>query len=359
MVPPEFRYPGDLTEHVERAWNSYPFEERLNRRPKPLSPRLVEGILHAAYHATFTREEGRPTQFSLMLIDASDYFERLNDVAMIYPLYSFIKFERALPLSSSEVRRLAPALNPRTSALTCRRIGRSFKLEISGAVDWGSSLHRMNYGPGHRGTFPPEFFVASGLAPGNLTLAIGDDSFLSLRDGAVRELVASEDVLTSELFADALVALRRAVTSELSRPHSEPSYLEQVYLGAYRRILLNVREQRHGGTLIVVPDATSKSRLSSIATMKYAPNRLEEAAVPPSAFRRYRQIGDDYGAALLTRQVWASKRTWPALIDHLVDWQRYHCSWERLHQVGESEVRRHYRESETHRARRALRRASG
>lgn len=321
-----FQYPLELLGFVDRAWKTYEFQQ--NFTPAPPPDGCIASVLEAAYHASFMSEEGRPTRVNLIFASPREYFTRLADVASFPPGLAFLKLEPPRALTTAEIRRLSPALDPRTTAVTCSwSTSESHAVKITGTVTWGSSGYRMNYSTQPYGGGPPANVIVSIVGPGALVVRIGDYDIASLRDGRVSSRSGTEPPPASHQIA----ALRRAVVDRQghSRIDEGNEYLRRAYNAAARRLRWVVREEGHGGCILLVPEEFSADRLASAVALKYAAQSPDDR-IPDRTFRRYRLLGHEPEEHILSSQVWSTRATWGALVDHVVEWQRYYELWDQL-----------------------------
>src|SRR5690242_1295364 len=98
-------YPADLARYVQAHW---PAERALE-----LDPKLFAEALSAAFQASLTAEEARPTRFRLLLTPAA----RLPPEGVPNNGVLRLLFDQSRPMTPDELRRLAPSTAFETSLI--------------------------------------------------------------------------------------------------------------------------------------------------------------------------------------------------------------------------------------------------
>lgn len=268
-------YPPDLARYVEAHWPA------TNPLTVPLP--LLEEALSAAFQASLTAEEARPTRFRLLLTTP----EQLPDSGVPNQGVLRLKFDRTRPLTADELRRLAPAVPFETALIAAH--AEQGKLRIWGvthsgpawlAPTWGGRSIVPNW------TYDPIIHVT---APGQIAVRCAGQLIGALERGLLVD--AALDVFDSNwlptLFArerqaiqDEHAALQAGVASKTAVEHSLIGKVAQQML---RRAIQLVRGARHGGLLLVVDTSNGEAQPLSGLRLKYSLARDE-----PS--RRYRTL---------------------------------------------------------------------
>lgn len=252
-MPRTHAYPPDLGRYVEALWPT--------ETPLSIEPELFEEALSAAFQASLTTEESRPTRFRLLLTAP----ERLPESGVPNQGVLRLKLERTRPLSADELRRLAPAVPFETALIAAWP--EQGKLRIWGvahsgpgwlAPTWGGRSVVPNW------TYDPIIHVT---APGKLAVRCAGKLIGAIERGVLVD--AALDVFDSEwlpaLFAaerEDVRALHAASQATVPSPtHAEHSLVGRIGQHLLRRSIQLIRDQHHGGLLLVVktgPDARSR-----------------------------------------------------------------------------------------------------
>jgi hypothetical protein len=266
-------YPPDLARYVEAHWPP--------ETPMTLSAELLEEALSAAFQASLTLEESRPTRFRLLLTPAAELptSGAPNHGVLRLP------FEHSRPLNPDELRRLAPAV-PFETALIGAHVEdgalRIWGIAHSGpawlAPTWGGRSLVPNW------THDPILHVT---APGQLAVRCAGKLIGAIERGVITG--AMMDVFESEwlpaVFASEREDVRRAHAA-LQASNASPTEVEHSLVGRVgqqmlRRTIQLVRGARHGGMVLIV-DSVAGSNLDAL--------RLKYRIAQDEASHRYRTL---------------------------------------------------------------------
>lgn len=238
-------YPPDLVRYVEAHW---PDDAPALR----LSTALLEEALSAAFQASLTTEEGRPTRFRLLLTPAGELPEHGVPNEGVLRL----RFDRSRALQADELRRLSPAAPFETALIGADAEGdklRIWGLAHSGpawlAPSWGgrSPVPNWTYDPIVHVTGPGKIAVrCAGKLVGAIergllvdtTMDVFDSDWLPARFAREREEVRAEH--------DARQASAPSPTSV------EHSLIGRIGQHLLRRAIQLVRGAAHGGLFLFV-----------------------------------------------------------------------------------------------------------
>jgi hypothetical protein len=275
-MPRAHAYPPDLGRYVEALWP--------RETPLTLEPELLEEALSAAFQASLTTEEARPTRFRLLLTAP----ERLPESGVPNQGVLRLKLERSRLLSADELRRLAPAVPFETALIAA--YPEAGKLRIWGvahsgpgwlAPTWGGRSVVPNW------TYDPIIHVT---APGKLAVRCAGKLIGAIERGVLVD--AALDVFDSEwlpaLFAQEREQIRAEhAASQASAPsptHAEHSLVGKVGQHLLRRTIQLVRDQHHGGLLLFVKVEERKAPAEPRGL------RLKYAFEQDEPSHRYRQL---------------------------------------------------------------------
>jgi hypothetical protein len=273
-------FPIDLIPVIRMRW-------RNRSRPRVIpafrlpSDSVLQHFLETAFHASLLTEEGRRPGFRIALLDADDKGTELQRMHFHNGVRRIV-FESDRPYSVGEVNRLGPAADFTRSIIGARNRGTGANpdLRIWGLLDVGENWYRFVRHEASGGKPPPNALTITSLSPGELSLSIGGTILCTLREGSL-SIPASyalwggplNDFLKSaqsELYREVIGTLNVAKWDE----EGDDDYPHRTYLMFLERILTHVREKRHGGTILMIPDNLSPAdtRMTDRIVVKYACN---------------------------------------------------------------------------------------
>lgn len=255
-----YKYPAHLITTIKSRWARATWT---CRTAAPALPRNHVGeLLDVAFQASLLSEEGRPLQFRIAWCRASDLASDLRLRRRNAP----VPFQNPRPFTVSELVRLAPAVDPRQCLLGVGEAADQ-KLEIWGIVDAGVSW--WEFARGERagslgGSPPPDCFTVGSSQRGAVVVSRAGIVICGLERGAV--VVPTPDVLTTGPFGEFVGAMARefradvltAVQADRYDPSGQDETVpERMFVQFLNRVLDRVHDARHGGILLIVPDAWS------------------------------------------------------------------------------------------------------
>jgi len=267
-------YPPDLARYVREHW---PAGQSLW-----LSHELLSEALSAAYHASLTSEETRPTRFRLLLTPP----ESLPEAGVPNEGVLRLCFDRPRALTPDELRQVAPSAPFETSLIGAHAVGgrlHIWGLAHSGpawlAPSWGGRKSVPNW------TYDP---IVHATGPGLVAVRCAGKMVGALEQGHLVD--AMMDVFESEwlpaMFADVRREVQREHAAAQART-SSPTAVETRLIGGIgqqmlRRTIQLVLGARHGGLILVaeVPPGAPPSALTGLA-LKYR----FAASEPPARYR--------------------------------------------------------------------------
>lgn len=229
----------------------------------PLPPnRLLRQLLETAYLAAAMPEEGRYPQFNVVAIPASKIPEATS-------LGQIWNFENLRPLSVDEIRRLAPAVDFKKSAILTE--WDSKRWYIAGLVDLGSSWARARIGLQYHYHYPQCLFLQVDRI-GRLRVYQGQYLVATLVDGRLERRKVFEFPLA--LHGPAENGLQ-AIWQEIAYPEiEEPREYENFQFIAFWNTLAAlancIAEDAHGGAIVITPAGMTVS--AAALRIKYPQN---------------------------------------------------------------------------------------
>jgi hypothetical protein len=268
-------YPPDLAHYVEAHWPS--------AGGLPLPAKLLNDALAAAFQASLTSEEGRPTRFRLLLTP----LERLAESGAPNRGVLRLRFDHSRSLNADELRRLSPSVAFESSLIGAQ--AEQGKLRIWGvahsgpawlAPTWGGRSLVPNW------TYDPIIHVSG---PGRLAVRCAGKLVGALERGVVVD--AMIDVFESEWLQGLFTDQREEVVAKhahLQAQSASPTLAEHTLVGRVsqhmiRRSIQLIRNARHGGMILVAnTDAEGSDGLHGL-NLKYRFEQDEPA-------RRYQTL---------------------------------------------------------------------
>jgi Probable sensor domain DACNV len=270
-----YSYPSQLTDLVRKVWP----EESLLGLP---SDGLLRQILDTAYHATLLREETRPITFRLILINPEQLPCNGAPPHGLMPLI----FERPRTFNEQEIRRLALAADFYRSLIG---VGYDEKgeLRIWGVTVSGTRWVNAIDGGRYIGAPMPGALIIYGRAPGRLTVYHGPERIATLSNGQIE--AQSFDIFSSGWLPKAWDHARYAFlerifgsANDIASVPIDSGFIGTISQNVLRRTLSQVRNAKHGGTLVFV-----NAELESQFRCEQSPIDFKYIFQPNSARQRY------------------------------------------------------------------------
>jgi len=300
-----FAYPEDLIPRLRKVWRvGRPSKERVLALPRG---RTLRHFLEVAFHASFHTEEQRMIAFRLALITRAAARAEAGS-ASLHQKFDLVEFTIPREFSVGEILRLAPATDL-TKTIICvepapaggpRERG---ALEIWGLIHTGPSWWQFTHGELAIGVPPPNCLAVSSTESGNLTISREGDVLLSLRRGEVATpsgqvlqqgpigafLEGAIESMYTDVCGELCLSQFGATTEEDQQP-------KRFYLGYIERVLFHIREKRHGGTLLIVPDSpgVNDRRFRRRLNVKYPATYDRTWSLLVSALALHRRYFDLY-----------------------------------------------------------------
>jgi hypothetical protein len=248
-----YAYPPDLARFVLDRWTCDP--AALPHEQPPDYAALTQWY-SACYQASLLRDEARSVTFRAILAPPDLFTPDGIPPESVQRL----AFCRSLPLEVSELRRLSVAADTQRSLIGVRQHADG-ALRIWGLVSSGTSWLRDVRGGRRAGARLPSVPVVHVDTPGSIAAYKGLDLIATLRSGRI--FGSRADPFTSawlpECFADfrdELIARHEQARHVTGRPWAplHTRLPREVSDRMTKRAIALLREARHGGTLVFVPD---------------------------------------------------------------------------------------------------------
>lgn len=273
----DFVYPTDLWQplcegmaHIRKqAWFNEPLQFPCESEFKILA--------NIAFQASLLTEEGRRPGFRLVFCNSENTQSLEN--SEFSPL-RVVRFTDPRPFSVAEVNRIAPAADL-TRFLVCVGLAKKGDkaLQLWGLLEVGDNWSKFMRHEVTHGTPPPNFLTIVSSSPGEMSLSVGGDILLMLRGGSISKPVRNPiwdgpiaDFLKPSRARFYQEVIRRVGKSVFDDEGADEDYPQKSYNWFLERILYNVRNIGHGGTIIMVSDILSSKdpRLKDRVLLKYA-----------------------------------------------------------------------------------------
>jgi hypothetical protein len=248
-----YAYPQDLARYVEAHWPS-------GETALTVPTKLLDVALSAAFQASLTSEETRPTRFRLLLTPV----EALPEDGVPNQGVLRLQFNQSRPLNVDELRRLSPAVPFQTALIGAH--AEEGKLRIWGIAHSGPAWLAPTWGG--RSLLPnwshdPIIHVTG---PGTIAVRCAGKLVGAIERGLLVD--TTMDVFDSEWLPAMFAREReevRAVHDARQAHSASPTSVEHSLVGhvgrqMIRRAIQIVRRARHGGMILVAnadPDGSS------------------------------------------------------------------------------------------------------
>jgi hypothetical protein len=225
---------------------------------------VLEHLISVCYQASLLREEGRPVRFRVIFL-ASDRFP--PDLGPPVGLHRLL-FRDKPPFTERELRKLSPSVDFYGSLIGLWH-DENNGLSIWGIVHSGPRWTQSLYGGGKEFQPLPDSLVINVTNPGRITVCNGSIEIATLNSGeivspsmAVFDSMWVRSVFVS--FADEELALHREARKKAGKSWAaiDSEFIGTIKKQAFMRIIGRVRSNRHGGTLIFIPDELKEKFLS-------------------------------------------------------------------------------------------------
>jgi hypothetical protein len=264
-------YPPDLARYVAEHWPP--------GRELSIGRDLLCEALSAAFQASLTSEEARPTRFRLLLTPP----ERLPEAGAPVEGALRLRFDRSRPLTADELRRLSPAAPFETTLIGGHVVEE--RLRIWGLAHSGPAWLAPSWGG--RGVVPNWTYdpIIHVTGPGQLAVRCAGKLVGALERGVLID--ALMDVFDSDWLPALFAREREEIRAEHAARQAQtasPTQVDTRLIGRVsqhmlRRAIQLVRGTRHGGMILFVDSEQGAAGIR----LKY-----RFAADEPS--RRYRTL---------------------------------------------------------------------
>ncbi len=267
-------YPKDLASFVRDSWPTRKARECASFPDLT----VLEHLISVCYQASLLQEEGRPVRFRVIFLAPDRFPAELGPPVGLHRLL----FRDRLPFTERELRKLSPSVDFHSSLIGLWHDGKN-GLSIWGIVHSGPRWTQSLYGGGKEFQPLPDSLVINVTNPGRVTVCNGSIEIATLNFGeivspsmAVFDSMWVRSVFVS--YADEELALHREARKKAKKSWAaiDPEFFGIIKKQAFMRIIGRVRSNRHGGTLIFIPDELKEKFLSENPYIKFKYRFVDE-----------------------------------------------------------------------------------
>jgi hypothetical protein len=239
-------YPRELSEQIWALWMRAEGTDKLLDSPEKLN-----AFLSIAYQASLLREEGRPVECRIALIGLQHLEQAILKEAGFHP----IRFAKRRRFAEQEVRRLGPATGFYRSMIAVEWSDQH-GFQISGMIHTGAWSRDLAMALDSINHPIPDWLIIHLRGPGNLVIHCGSERIVTLLNGRVEG--HGFDLFASSWFLGRFRTVGDGFTGAVmpNLPHSvviRDDLAEQIGIMFMRRVIREIRNSRHGGTIVFAP----------------------------------------------------------------------------------------------------------
>jgi DisA bacterial checkpoint controller nucleotide-binding len=262
-------YPRELAEQIWSLWN------RSNEKSTVLdSLETLNSFLSIAYQASLLREEGRPVECRITLSEPKN----LHPAALASIGFHLVRFTKRRTFAEQEIRRLGSATGFYRAMIVVEQSAPG-GFEISGMVHTGAWSRDLTVAIDTLNHPMPDWLTIHVRGPGNLVIHRGSERLVTLLNGRVEghgfDLFASSWLLERYRSVGEGFSGAKAPQPQDSIKVRE-DLAEQIGIGFMRRVIREIRNSRHGGTIVFAPRSLIGKLLEATGPLR-AKYRIDEA----------------------------------------------------------------------------------
>jgi hypothetical protein len=253
-------YPADLAIFVRERWKGL---DLIKQHPL-MDERTLEDFFSSCYHASMLREEERPVTFGAILVPPESFSKESFSTTELY----LLRFAEPLSFTPSVLRRLSVA-TPHDRMLMCVSKSTTGELKIWGLINTHVPWLGTVYAGGQRTRPLPVEPVVYVRAAAALEVYMGEELVAGLVNGTLTE--SRTNLFQSQWFTNQFSSLldrvldnhigvisTRSSSNGTAIPLFDPDLHRRIAERMMIRVLSVLRESRHGGTIIFIPDDGNK-----------------------------------------------------------------------------------------------------
>jgi hypothetical protein len=262
-------YPRELSEQIWALWSQANGPETLLD-----SAERLNAFLSIAYQASLLREEGRPVECRIALLG----LQHLELAGLFGTGFHPVRFAKRRVFVEQEVRRLGPATGFYRSMIAVEWSDQE-GFQISGMIHTGAWSRDLTVAVDGINHPIPDWLIIHVRGPGNLVIHRGSKRIVTLLNGRVEG--HGFDLFASSWFLKRYRAIEDRFTGETT-PNLPDSVVirddlaEQMGITFMRRVIREIRNSRHGGTIVFAPRLLMPDLLKTGGPLR-AKYRIEES----------------------------------------------------------------------------------
>ena len=215
------------------------------------SAETLKAFLSIAYQASLLMEEGRLVECRIAFLGQKE----LEPTALTCIGFHAVRFAKRRIFAEQEVRRLAPATGFYRSMIAVEWCAKS-GFQISGMIHTGAWSRDLTVAVDSLNHPIPDWLIIHVRGPGNLVIHRGSERIVTLLNGRVEG--HGFDLFASSWFLERYRAVGDGFTEEVTPdlPGSvviRDDLAEQIGIAFMRRVIREIRNSRHGGTIVFAP----------------------------------------------------------------------------------------------------------
>ena len=239
--------------------------------PKPtvcLPVPVLTRLLNACFFASLGREEGRPTEFDVVLCSRDDFPQPVFRFSRFKRVFDVRVFEQPRSLSPGELIRLAPVTDPDETLILIGYSSTDDRLEIWGMVGIGK---RPSISHDRLSELRVRVF-----GPGKLRITVHGSVLCNYRDGKI--MTAKRGLINRghiyDFFKETSLQFCQDIKTTTKDNESPTEIAERDfrafgYLMVVQELMERMQRLDHGGCMLIVPEGSSYKDLNEIVTIKY------------------------------------------------------------------------------------------
>ncbi|MYD45821.1 MAG: hypothetical protein F4W92_05660 [Gammaproteobacteria bacterium] len=233
-------------------------------------------LVEVAFDASLLSEEKRQPKFRIIFCSPNELADTYENIYFNRSI-RLIQLDTGRTFEASELNRIAPAADL-TRSLICVYFDEDKNfLQIWGLLDMGKNWWQFIQHETEGGTPPPNFLCIASTRPGELSFSLQGDILFSVNKGIMSPPSSDNPIWVGPIsifLAASRKSLYKQVLKELGTEkwyEGDDDYPLRYYNFFLERILYNVRNSAHGGTIIIVPEEFEfdDPRLTDRVRLKY------------------------------------------------------------------------------------------
>jgi DisA bacterial checkpoint controller nucleotide-binding len=261
-------YPRELSEQIWALWMRASGTDTLLESAERLT-----AFLSIAYQASLLREEGRPVECRIALIGLHDLEIAGLEKTGFHP----VRFAKRRDFGEQEIRRLGPATGFYRSMIAVEWSAQS-GFQITGMIHTGAWSRDLTVAIDSLNHPIPDWLIIHVRGPGNLVIHRGSERIVTLLNGRVEG--HGFDLFASSWFLRRYRTRGDGFTGEITPDLPDTVVIrddlaEEIGIAFMRRVIREIRNSRHGGTMVFAPKLLMGNLLKAGGPLR-AKYRIEE-----------------------------------------------------------------------------------